>query len=77
MLTYKDQRDYDLLPGRIEALEAAIATHETALADPDLYLRDRTAFDRLNRAIEAARAERDAAEERWLQLAELADQLAQ
>ena len=36
-LTYKDQRDYDLLPKRIEELDAAIARDEAALADPDLY----------------------------------------
>ena len=34
-LTYKDQRDYDLLPARIEELDAAIARDEAALHDPD------------------------------------------
>ncbi|MFN3389863.1 MAG: ABC-F family ATP-binding cassette domain-containing protein [Allosphingosinicella sp.] len=76
-LTYKDQRDYDLLPGRIEELEAQIARDEAALADPDLYTRDPAGFARLTAAIEKARAERDAAEERWLELAEKAEALAQ
>jgi ATP-binding cassette subfamily F protein uup len=75
-LTYKDQRDYDLLPGRIEALEADIARDEAALADPDLYARDPERFTALTRAIEQARADRDAAEERWLELAEKVDALA-
>ena len=75
-LTYKDQRDLDLLPARIEALEAEIARDEALLADPDLYVRDRTRFDRLTQAIEAARAERDQAEHRWLELAEQAEALA-
>jgi ABC transport system ATP-binding/permease protein len=70
-LTYKDQRDYDLLPGRIEALLAQIARDEEALHDPALYCRDPTRFAALTKAIEAARAEKDAAEERWLELAEL------
>ena len=35
-LSYKDQRDYDLLPGKIEELEAAIARDEAALSDPAL-----------------------------------------
>ena len=70
-LTYKDQRDYDLLPGRIEALDAQIARDEAALADPDLYRRDPGGFDRLTAAIAAVRAEKDAAEERWLELAEV------
>ena len=69
-LTYKDQRDFDLLPQQIEALEAQIARDEEALSDPDLYTRDPDRFAALTAAIEKARAERDAAEERWLELAE-------
>jgi ATP-binding cassette subfamily F protein uup len=75
-LSYKDQRDYDLLPERIHALEAQIRRDETALADPDLYARDPARFAALTEAIETARAERDAAEERWLGLAEKVEALA-
>ncbi|HEX8525648.1 ABC-F family ATP-binding cassette domain-containing protein [Allosphingosinicella sp.] len=69
-LTYKDQRDYDLLPSRIEEIEAGIARDEAELADADLYARDPDRFAELTQAIERARSERDAAEERWLELAE-------
>ncbi|MCJ2185967.1 ABC-F family ATP-binding cassette domain-containing protein [Novosphingobium beihaiensis] len=69
-LSYKDQRDYDLLPGRIEELEAAIVRDEEALADPTLYTRDPKKFAALTAAIEKARADKEAAEERWLELAE-------
>ncbi len=69
-LSYKDQRDYDLLPQRIEDLLAQIARDEAALADPALYTRDPAKFAALTSAIERARAEKDAAEERWLELAE-------
>ena len=69
-LSYKDQRDYDLLPKRIEAIDAAIARDEDALHDPALYARDPAKFAALTKAIEDARAEKDAAEERWLELAE-------
>ena len=72
-LSYKDQRDYDLLPARIEALDAAIARDEAALADPALYARDPKKFAALTEAIAAARAEKEAAELRWLELAELVD----
>ena len=72
-LTYKDQRDFDLLPGRIEALEAAIARDEAELHDPTLYARDPARFAALTAALEAARAEKHAAEERWLALAELVE----
>ena len=69
-LSYKDQRDYDLLPGRIEALEGEIAVNEEALADPDLYSADPKKFAALTAKLEKLRAEKDAAEERWLELAE-------
>jgi ATP-binding cassette subfamily F protein uup len=72
-LTYKDQRDYELLPKRIEALDAQIAADATKLAAPDLYMRDHATFTRLTAAIEAARAEKEAAELRWLTLAEQAE----
>ena len=72
-LTYKDQRDYEILPARIDALLAAIARDEAALADPALYTRDPAKFAALTKAIDAARAEKDAAEERWLELAELVE----
>jgi ABC transport system ATP-binding/permease protein len=69
-LSYKDQRDYDTLPERIEAIEAAIARDEAALSDPELYTRDPAKFAALTKAIEKAREEKDAAEMRWLDLAE-------
>jgi ATP-binding cassette subfamily F protein uup len=75
-LSYKDQRDYDLLPKRIEEIEAAIARDEAALSDPNLYTRDPNRFAQLTAAIEKAQAERDAAEERWLELAEQLEALA-
>ena len=61
---------------RIEEIEAQIARDEAALHDPDLYARDPKKFAALTTAIEKARAERDAAEERWLELAEQLEALA-
>ncbi len=74
-LTYKDQRDYDQLPGRVEELEAIIARDETALMDADLYTRDPERFATLTASIVKARAEKDAAEERWLEVAEMVEEL--
>jgi ATP-binding cassette subfamily F protein uup len=74
-LSYKDQRDYDLLPKRVEELEAAIARDEAALADGDLYTSDRKRFDALMAAVAKARDEKDAAEVRWLELAEMVEAL--
>ena len=74
-LSYKDQRDYDLLPQRIEELEGEIARDEGLLADPDLYSSDPARFSTLTKALEKARAEKDNAEERWLELAEMVESL--
>ena len=72
-LSYKDQRDYELLPARIEELEAAVAKGETLLSDPELYTRDPKRFAAISDGIANARAEKEAAEERWLTLAELVE----
>ena len=74
-LSYKDQRDYDRLPGEIERLEEAVASDERALADVDLYARDPGRFAELTERIARHRADIEAAELRWLEVAELADAL--
>ncbi|MFN3747521.1 MAG: ABC transporter ATP-binding protein, partial [Sphingorhabdus sp.] len=74
-LSYKDQRDYDLLPKRIEEIEAAIAKAEEELSDASLYSRNPARFSDLTAQIEKLRAEKDAAEDRWLDLAEMVETL--
>jgi ATP-binding cassette subfamily F protein uup len=75
-LSYKDQRDFDRLPGEIDRLQTEVAKCEAALSDPDLYVRDPERFASLTEQIARNRAEIEAAELRWLQVAELADALA-
>ena len=75
-LSYKDQRDYDRLPGEIEKLEAEIAADEAALHDPDLYARDPDRFAQVTERIARNRAEVEALELRWLEVAEMAEALA-
>ncbi len=64
-LSYKEQRELDALPARIEALEAEQATLATRLADPALYAKDLQAVP----ALQARHADIDAellqALERW------------
>jgi len=72
-LTYKDQRDYELLPKRIEELEALIVRDEALLADPALYTKDFARFEALTKAVAKARADKEAAELRWLELAEMVE----
>ena len=74
-LSYKDQRDFDLLPGRIEEIEVAMVEAEQALADADLYAKDFKRFEALTAELERLRSEKDAAEERWLLLAEEVESL--
>ncbi|MEM7667133.1 MAG: ABC-F family ATP-binding cassette domain-containing protein [Pseudomonadota bacterium] len=69
-LSYKDQRDYEILPDRIAELETAIAKGEAILADPELFAKDPQRFTTISKGIENARSEKDAAEERWLEIAE-------
>jgi ATP-binding cassette subfamily F protein uup len=75
-LSYKDQRDYDLLPGRIAEIDAETAAVEKEMADPALYTRNPARFAELMAKGEALRAEKDAAEERWLGLAMLVEEMA-
>ncbi|HEY9090340.1 ABC-F family ATP-binding cassette domain-containing protein [Parasphingorhabdus sp.] len=74
-LSYKDQRDYDMLPARIEAIDKRMAEIAEALADADLYTRDFAKFEKLTKENSALIDEKDEAEMRWLELAEAAEQL--
>ena len=68
-LSYKDQRDYDLLPKRITEIDAEIAAAEQEMSDPALYTQKPARFAELTSKTESLRTEKDAAEERWLELA--------
>ena len=54
---------------------AEIKRLEAVLDDATLYSRDPARFAALTKAIEVARAEKEAAEERWLTLAEAVEAL--
>ena len=69
-LSYKDQRDYDLLPGRIEEIEKEMAGIETELSDGTLFTRDNARFNALTAKLDTLREEKATAEDRWLALAE-------
>jgi ATP-binding cassette subfamily F protein uup len=56
-------------------LEAEIAATEDVLHDPDLYTRDPGRFAELTERSAQLRAEKHAAEERWLEVAEMAEAL--
>ena len=74
-LSYKDQRDLDRLPDEIDRIEREIAADEAALHDPDLYAKNPERFAALTKSIEHKRAAKEAAEMRWLEVAEMAEGL--
>jgi ATP-binding cassette subfamily F protein uup len=76
-LSYKDQRELDELPKKLDKLAAEIAAIEARLADPAFYGRDPECFARQSQRLTAAQAEHEAAEERWLELEMLKEQVGQ
>jgi ABC transport system ATP-binding/permease protein len=74
-LNFNHRRALDLLPARIAALEARIAELNAILTDPDLYSRDPARFGATTEALAAARDELAHAEERWLALEMLREEI--
>ncbi|MCX7354988.1 MAG: ATP-binding cassette domain-containing protein [Alphaproteobacteria bacterium] len=72
-LSWKEKRELEDLPPRIAALEAEKSVLEKSLADPDMYARDRSSFEKASARLGVAVAELASAEERWLLLAERAE----
>jgi ATP-binding cassette subfamily F protein uup len=75
-LSFKDQRRLAELDGEIARLPETIAGFEGRLADAGLYARDPSSFARVSADLEAARAALAAAEEEWLELEALREELA-
>ena len=64
-----------MLPARIASLHTQITDLNAVLADPDLYARDPGQFGVTSRALAIARDELAAAEEQWLTLEMLREQI--
>jgi ATP-binding cassette subfamily F protein uup len=67
-LGYKDARELEQLPARIEALETRLADMAGQMNDPAFYQRDGAAILAHNTAIAGLQAELDAAYARWAEL---------
>jgi ABC transport system ATP-binding/permease protein len=74
-MNFNDRRSLDMLPDQIAALEAQITGLNAVLADPDLYARDPARFGAATEALAAARDELAVAEEKWLRLEMLREQI--
>ena len=76
-LNFNEKHALETLPKTIEALQAEIAKQQKLLDDPTLYARDRKTFDDASRAIGKAQEELAAAEDRWLELEVLREEIEQ
>ena len=74
-LSFKEKHALETLPARIEELEARIATLGKTLSDPALFARDPNAFTAASEALSQAEIEKAEAEERWLELELLREEL--
>jgi ATP-binding cassette subfamily F protein uup len=74
-LTFKEKHALETLPSRMEALARDIAALQAKVADPGLYAKDPKGFADLTRQLGAAEAELAAAEDRWLELEMLREDL--
>ena len=67
-LSYKDARELEQLPARIEALESRLATMTAQSNEPAFYQRDSVTINAHNAALAAIQAQLDAAYARWAEL---------
>ena len=74
-LTFKDRHALEALPTRIAGLQAEVAKLSAALADPDLYARDPSSFGDTTQALRAAQEALASAEEQWLMLEMLREEI--
>ncbi len=74
-MSFNDRGLLDTLPTRIAGLQTQIARLNAVLADPDLYSRDRERFGATTQALAVAQDELAAAEERWLTLEMLREEI--
>jgi len=75
-LSFHEKHALEKLPGEISALRARIGALHARLADPELYARDRQGFEAASTALAGAERELAAAEERWLELEILREDVA-
>ena len=75
-MSFKDKHALDTLPKTIAALQAEVDALKARLDDPGFYARDRTAFERTTVALAKLQQDIAAAEQQWLELEILREELA-
>ena len=76
-LSFNEKHALETLPKTIEKLHAEIAKQQRRLDDPNLYAKDRKTFDEASNAMAKAQLELAAAEDRWLELEVLREEIEQ
>jgi ABC transport system ATP-binding/permease protein len=76
-LSFKDQHRLDTAPKRIADLQAEIARLRSVLEDPAFYARDAAGFTKTSDALAKAEADLAAAEDEWLELEMMQDDIRQ
>ena len=67
-LSYKDQRDLDELPARIEQLEAEQERLHAQMADPEFFQQDRNEIEKVQELLKETEQELEAGYQRWEEL---------
>ena len=76
-LSFNEKHALETLPKTIAKLQSNIAKQQKLLDDPDLYTKDRKIFEQASSAIAVAQTELAAAEDRWLELEMLREEIEQ
>jgi len=71
-MSFKEKRELDEIPGKIEALEGEQATLHTKMAEPDFFKSPTAEISTASRRLDAIAAELSKLYERWLVLSERA-----
>ncbi|MFL5006314.1 MAG: ABC-F family ATP-binding cassette domain-containing protein [Microvirga sp.] len=74
-LSFNERHDLGTLPARIADLQSLIADLQSALGDAGLYKRDPALFEKISAALASAQSDLWAAENRWLALEMLREEL--
>lgn len=74
-LSFNEKHALETLPKTMKKLQAEIAKQQALLDDPNLYAKDRAAFDKASAALTKAQDELQQSEERWLELEILREEL--
>jgi ABC transport system ATP-binding/permease protein len=74
-LSFKEKYALETLPAKIEALKRELAKLETELADPKLFARNAARFEIVSQRHKAAADEMSAAENQWLEIEIMREEL--